>query len=149
MFYKTWLLRNLKYLITQSSLDNNDRGLPALLEPYHLFYNFYAYYKIAFIAVLLCFGTWESLESSRAQVASTLHPSSRGSGGVLPLFCSQILCYCSWQKWKSYMLFTLGVKTLRAACSFPTFTKLQASSGITQRGKRSVEKYECVDYNLA
>lgn len=56
-FYKTGLLPRLKYLITQSSLCNNDRRLPALLEPYNLFYNFVAYYKIALIAVLLRFDT--------------------------------------------------------------------------------------------
>lgn len=42
-------------ILTQSSLYKNDIWLPALLEPYNFFYNFYAYYKIAFIAVLLCF----------------------------------------------------------------------------------------------
>lgn len=56
-FYKTGLLRRLKYLITQSPLYNNARRLPGLLEPYNLFYNFNTSYKIAFIAILLCLGT--------------------------------------------------------------------------------------------
>lgn len=42
-------------ILTQSLLYKNDIWLSALLEPYNLFYNFYAYYKTAFIAVLLCF----------------------------------------------------------------------------------------------
>lgn len=149
-FYKTGLLRCLKYLITQFSLYNNDRRLPGLLEPYNLFYNFWAYNKIAFIAILLCFLAHDSLlrktESSCGKIALTLYPSSRVSAWVFPLYYFQILYYCSWQI-KSYILYTLDVKILRAVCSFPLLLICTLKVG-WYSGDEEYEVRKSVDYNL-